>query len=240
MTGLGRKVSFLAIVAVIATAVMGAAYTLWYEDLELHANVATGEMDGTIVCATDKDNELVGWPAPPSVLEPFASYPKADPLKDVADPPISVQGDDVHEWLVELSNTYPGYMYDCELHVGNTGDVPWHVELAKITVEYPDGSLHYGICSGSKCTFGDRDPYTPALSPVYVEIHNFTGCQVHADEDVNASLFIGVNQSALEAAHYKIWLSYQVNQWNESAWDGCTNNGPIPRPGNQGPVLPPI
>ena len=235
MQGLIKRLSFLAIVMVVAIGTLGAAYTLWYEDLELHADVSTGTLTGEIVCATNLDNENPSWPAPPSSIDPFEQYPKAEPLKDVATDLITHQGDTLQEWVLEVGNTYPGYMFDCELHIANTGTVPWHVEIVTLEVMLPNGDLVLGSCEGSKCTLGDKDPITPGLSPIYVEIANFEGCQVHAEEDVNASLFVGVNQSAEEGSLYKVWLTYRVNQWNESTWNDCRD----PRTDPIRPVLPP-
>ena len=235
MRGLGRKLSFLAAVAVMATALAGAAHTLWYERLTLGANITTGTLDGSILCATNLDNENPSWPAPGTPIDPFEQYPKANPLKDVATALVTRQGSTLHEWVLQVGNTYPGYMFDCEIHVANTGTVPWHVELVQIKVTLPDGTTVFGSCGRMKCTYGDRDPYTQGLSELYVEVANFEGCQVHANDDKNASLFIGINQAAKEASQYKVELAYQVNQWNESNWFDCGRDNPD-RPG---PVLPP-
>src|SRR4051812_37491450 len=127
MRGLGRKVSVLVMVAVIATAIMGAAYSLWFENLQATATITTGSLDAGLICAPPVDNENVSWPSPPSTLLPFKFYPKAKPLKDVATAPVG-SGLSPYEWDISVSNTYPGYMIDCELHMQNTASVPWHVE----------------------------------------------------------------------------------------------------------------
>ena len=94
MKGLGRKVSFLAVAAVTATALLGASYTLWYENLNLNATVATGTLDGKINCAVAGDNDeltggaiIEGYPAPATQAShtyadplPWASHPLVDPL----------------------------------------------------------------------------------------------------------------------------------------------------------------
>lgn len=254
MTGLGRRVSALAIIAVVATALLGSAYTLWYEDLVLQTVVETGTLDGEIGCGSAIDNEISNWRSPPSFQPPHGGYPEAVPLKDVAVGPFSDGGDDFpHEWVIAVSNTYPGYALDCEVEIINTGTVPWHVENIAIKVE--ECETPAGPCteivpgpaewatdcptdqSGADCmwgNFGISPPNYPdgldEWSPVFVEVENWTGCQVHANNDLEASLFIGVNQSALELTTYRITLTYTLNQWNESAYIGCTNNGPILHP----------
>jgi hypothetical protein len=86
------------------------------------------------------------------------------------------------------------------------------------------------IVSNSDCTWGDLGINPPDYpdgledwSPIYLEVENWEGCQVHQNQDLDASLFIGVNQSAKENTKYVISVTYTVNQWNESAWEGCNN-----------------
>lgn len=234
MKGLGKKASLLALLAVVATALVGSAYTIWYDKLTATTTVSTSDLKGAILCATNLDNENLQWPAPPTTIEPFLEYPMASPLKDVATTLVTHQGSTVQQWVLQVGNTYPGYMFDCELHIANTGKVPWHVEVAQIKVTLPDGSVVYGACADGLCTYGDRDWHTPGLSQVYVEVADFEGCQVHSGRDKNASFFVGVNQSAQQGAQYKVELTYQVNQWNESSWNSCGNR----KADLDGPVLP--
>lgn len=244
MKGLGTKATFLFLSLTLATAVLGSAYTLWFEDLRLEANVTTTTLDGEILCGQVGDNEATNWPAPPSGQDPFGEYPEGPKLgpggtlKDVATSIVSDGGEDFpHEWSLIVGNTYPGYALDCEVEIFNTAPLPWHVEDMTVTVEeceVPNGpcvllDAWELVCDlDEDCTWGDLGINPPNYpdgldewSPVYVEVESFLGCQLHQGDDLAASLFIGVNQSAKENVKYVITLSYQVNQWNESIWDGC-------------------
>lgn len=244
MTSIGKKAGLLALCSVIATALLGSAYSLWFEDVQISAVAATAELDGEIICGQVGDNEATNWPAPPTSQDPFGEYPEGPllgpggTLKDVATQIISDGGEGYpHEWSLIVGNTYPGYALDCEVEIFNTASVPWHVEQMVITVE--ECEIPSGPCvlleaweldceSEDDCFWGDLGINPPNYpdgldewSPVYVEVENFLGCQLHEGDDLAASLFMGVNQSAKENIEYRITLSYQVNQWNESIWGGC-------------------
>lgn len=244
MNGLGKRASFLALAAVLATALLGSAYSLWFEQLQVNETVSTGNLDGLITCAQPVDNEInapIGGGFWSTVLAPQAFYPVASPLKDVASAPTGTQNGP-HEFDVSVSNTYPGYMEDCELHLVNTGTVPWHIEVESITVLENGVPILTGTCpplnpnSPGSCTAGDISPTNPAGKPLYVKFLDLRGCQLHEDNERIGSLFIGVNQSAHESTNYTVKLQFQVNQWNESGYSGC---GQL-RPGNTGPLLPQI
>lgn len=256
MKGLGRKASFLAIVAVLATAVMGSAYSLWFEELSATTNITTSHLDAKIGCIKPVDNEMPvpnwqtgGW---------FDLYPNASPLKDVADTIVLTQPNS-HLMELQVSNAYPGYAWDCEIHITNPSPLPWHIEDFVIKVLECDST---GIicnpitpppapappwamtCTQYTCSWGSLGISPPnfpnglaAWSPFNVVIPNWRGCQVH-DTDLlgpfnGGSLLFGVNQSAKENTKYKIQIEYQVNQWNESSYDGCGHM----KPGYSGPVL---
>ncbi len=229
MKGLGRKVSFLAVAAVIATALLGAAYTLWYENLTLNATVSTGTLDGKIICSITGDNdELAGG----AIIE---GYPAPVPLKDIGEIVSSAPdpAGNNHAWLISVTNAYPGYAFDCEYTIRNTGSVPWHVEVEQLVVTRDDGTPLFGTCTGFRCIYGEIAPTDPTKSEVFVDAGNWQGCQFHANEYDHDSFIVGINQAAKEHAIYKIQLKFQLNQWNESGWSDCrTPVGP--------PVLPPI
>ena len=223
MNALGKRAGFLALVLVMSTALVGAAYTLWYEDVQISTHVTTGELDGRIECGVRDDNEdESGWTNVP----PADSYPQADPLKDVADPVIG-DGTDPHNYVLTLSNVYPGYMADCELHILNTGTVPWHIEMEQIVVTEGATTVLTGQCdapnpfSQGECWAGDISPTDPDGEPLYVEFSDLRGCQVHEGNQKVGSIFIGVNQSAEESTTYTVILKFRIQQWNESYWHNC-------------------
>ncbi len=251
---LGRQASSLAMVLVMSTALVGAAYTLWYEDVQISATVATTSLDGRIRCGALADSEDADewpWPPPPSDdFPPHTEYPLGPLLgpggtpKDVAVGPVSSGSAPYHEWSVTVSNAYPGYAFDCEVELLNNAPLPWHVENIEIVVQecpLPAGPCttmvpppasqitNCPVATSSDCTWGDLGINPPVghpgglanWSPVFVEVENWEGCQVHQNQDLEASLFVGINQPAKENTKYVITVTYTVNQWNESAWNGC-------------------
>jgi len=223
MSSIGKKAGVLALFGVFATALLGSAYTLWYEDVQLDVVAATGELDGAIYCGGIGDNE-----GPWSVqLPPASFYPPADPLKDVADP-ITIDESDEDNFVLNLSNVYPGYMADCEVHILNTGTVPWHIEMQSIVVLVGDDVILEGDCEAPNqfsqgiCWAGDISPTDPDGDPLYVQFNDVRGCQVHGPSGQKVgSLFLGVNQSALEDTEYTVLLKFRLHQWNESYWHNC-------------------
>ena len=252
MKGLGRKASFLALVAVLATAVFGSAYSLWFQDLSTTQNISTASLDAHLTCAQPSDNQNSQWPTP-GYGQPFASYPIASILKDVASVSLAPEPAPYHEVTLNVTNAYPGYAFDCEVHISNPTNLPWHLEDEKFVVLQcdqvgnnctplqPPPPSWTTTCTTYSCKWGDRgiNPPTYPLglatwSPVYAQATNWEGCQVHLEDDfVAGSIFVGVNQSAKQNSQYKIVFEYQVNQWNESSWNGCGNL----KPGASGPTL---
>ena len=249
-----KQFAIVAMAVVLGTALIGSAYTLWFEDLELHADVTTGELDGWIICGTgvvDNDGfDINGdWLSDPGFpLANIFGYPHADPLKDVGQV-TKAENDGDHTYLIEIVNAYPGYAVDCELELRNQngGTIPWHVETLEIMVRktLPNGDVIElvgpVVCDPfpGDCVWGTEpfEPpptaFDPNSSQISVVVPNFQGCQVHPGDEVDGSLIIGVNQAAMEGSKYEIWIKFQINQWNESGWSGCgQQTGP--------PVLPPV
>ncbi len=255
MKGLGRKASFLAVVAVLATAVMGSAYSLWFEKLTATTNITTTHLDAQITCTTPSENEAANWPL---VGPYFQAYPTANPIKQVASAVAVVQTAPFHLMEIQVDNAYPGYAWDCQAHIYNTAPLPWHLEDMVIKVLECDSNGQNCVpvppppppkswamqCDTYTCWWGDLGISPPTFpngldswSPFYVAVPNWEGCQVHNTNTGGVgnggSLQFGVNQSAKQNTRYKIVIEYQVNQWNESAWGGCGNM----KPGFTGPVL---
>ena len=237
MNALGRKSAFLALLLVMATAFAGSAYTLWYEDLQISAQVSTTSLDASIACSPPGENEDSQW----SSFPPFGTYPQPDPLKEVGSVVLESQAG---PHLVELTidNAYPGYAWDCEVHVVNTAPLPWHMEDIQIVVEEcdengancvvlgPPPPSWVTTCAGGTCRWGDLGISPPTYptgletwSPLFAAVTNWEGCQVHQEDffGLSGSFFVGINQSAKEDTVYKISVTYTVNQWNESVWNGC-------------------
>jgi hypothetical protein len=237
MNALGRKPAFLALVLLAATAVVGSAYTLWYEQLQINTTVSTTTLDASIACSPPGENEDAQW----SSFLPFSKYPKPNPLKEVGSVVLEEQ-DGPHLVELTIEDAYPGYAFDCEVHIVNTDPLPWHMESVQIVVEEcdengencevlgPPPTSWATSCVGFSCTWGNsgvNPPNYPAgldtWSPLFAYVTNWQGCQVHQGDEFGlpGSFFVGINQSAKENTVYKVSVVFQVNQWNESAWNGC-------------------
>ena len=148
------------------------------------------------------------------------------------------------ELSLTISGAYPGYAVDCKLDFKNVGTVPVHVEREFIDIDVNnDGQyeLRYECtANGGQPDCRNLDPIanpwtsTTNSSPVYVRWVNGLGCQLHANERSSGDFFIGVRQPAAENTTYRVKFSVQVNQWNESGWNGCA----IPKLDSQGNPLP--
>lgn len=248
MKGLGRRVSTLAILAVMATATLGAVYTLWFENLTLKTAVATGTLNAAVTCGTgvadndgiDINNDEIGDLAIADIL----GYPNPIPLKDVGMAAGETNPNlDPHSYVITVTNAYPGYAVDCELELRNIGTVPWHIETVSLKV-YKNGDLLPGnlVCTGTpiivgNCTWGTISPTQtgPDHSEMYFALtEDPRGCQIHNPLAWATSLIIGTNQEAEEGVTYTFVLEFQVNQWNESDWISCH----VDNPAFPGPVLP--
>lgn len=237
-----KRVSFLAIVMVVAIATLGAAYTLWYEDLSLHADVSTGTLDASITCRGLGDNDSGNtnhplYPDPGKDIGVVGGIGTAP--KDLDLVPPSTDDDTNHGFLITVTNAYPGYFFDCEFDLENTGNVAWHIESFTVEVHKngvaltPPLPLDCGNALPGTRPFcelgelkltgpnGDPNPFDPNSTPLFITYHDMSGCQVHGGDKETASLEIGVNQAAMENSTYEIWLFFTVNQWNESDWQTC-------------------
>lgn len=243
MKGLGKRASFLALATILGTALLGSAYTLWYEQMEVDLAVSTTTLDASISCIDPADNESLKWPTTGPL---FQAYPAAPTIKDEADAEIVVQPD-YHRVEFLVSNAYPGYAWDCEVHIFNIAPLPWHLEDIQFSVEECDlletncvtlpqpPATWSTICQPGVCFWGNlgvNPPGYPAgldtWSPVFAAVTNWEGCQEHEENffGLSGSFFVGINQSAKELTKYKLVVTYQVNQWNESAWTGCNQPKP--------------
>jgi hypothetical protein len=105
MRPLGHKASFLALAAVVATAVMGAAHAMWFEDLRLTTNATTGTLDARIGC---------------------------DP-GDPEGPVIQVDDSNPPSLLLTVSGAEPDSVLTCALSIENTGTLAWHLESQEVS-----------------------------------------------------------------------------------------------------------
>ena len=220
MKGLGRRLTALAMVIVIATAMTGSVYTLWYEELELRASISTGTLDAKIVCnpaAADNDNTLV------SAAAVVPGYPK--PPTNIGDIDVNATGSlGDYQFAIVANNAYPGYAIACKVELTNTGTVAWHIETQTIVVKQGGTVLDLindPICNLTTCEAGAVAPTDATKDPVWVSMKDVRGCQIHTTEKQTSDLYIGFNKSATQETPYSFSVKFQVNQWNESGWRAC-------------------
>jgi hypothetical protein len=196
--GHAYRASFIAMVALLATAVMGAAYTMWFEDFKADAQVASGTIDATLVCE--------------SVTAPAKAEAEDGP-------------DGTHAYNIEVSGLEAGQTIECDLKITNNGTTPWHLEEQALKVLLPANATYAATCEGhpGDCVAGGQWPEPEAGNPkpLYASIEDLQGCQVHEGASLDATLFVGVNEEADPETTYNIELTFKVHQWNESEWDGC-------------------
>ncbi len=208
-----RPLAVVGLTLVLGLALLAIANALWFQTLSLHASVSTAEVKVEWTGMSCQDNETAsgfhfrGWPNPSKDVGKFTN--------DV--------GDDL---TLTLSNAYPGYGVDCELELVDTGNVPVHLEQWEITVDDPSTPQNPDLvvhCTKSPCKTrpGGPELYLPIGDPIYGELVDGIGCQLHADDQMASSFRVGVRQTAHENTTYVVKLHAQFNQWNESAWNGC-------------------
>ena len=190
-------------VTVVAICLLGAAQALWYEQLTAKTAVSSGTLDAELTCE----------------LELYESEQEG----------ISGEAAGSHEYLITVIDASHGNQYRCELSVENTGNVAWRIETLDLRVFYEDegGPQEYAVeCpappNGDPCTAGGPWPDDGTnTEPLFVQIDDIRGCEVLAGDTQNAVLIVGVNEIAEPTTEHTLQLKFQVNQWNESDWDGC-------------------
>lgn len=182
-----RHTGVLMMMGVVALGLLGAAYTLWFEDLRLEANVTTGtfdvdlsyesatpvvaqpnvdELGSGVATLLDQDYNAFGNTFPEGKLKPTCSGEvTTDPNYNTA------ANDEISNNLLVLtmSNLYPyaGCEFTTDVHV--VGNVPVHLAIT-------DAGLEEYVCNDQNvCNWvalgpGDA-PWSNALDPAMTEPH---------------------------------------------------------------------
>ena len=124
-------VSLIMVVALAATAMLGAVGTTWYEALTASASTTTTSLDATVVCS---------------------SLTETDPQNSIT--PTSA-ANTVYSWGLSIPNAYPGYILTCNYTLTNTALVPWHIESLSVVVTDPSN-----VQTSATCTLGGSCSYT--------------------------------------------------------------------------------
>jgi hypothetical protein len=126
MNGVGRRLVFLAAVTMIATSMLGATYTIWYEDL-----IAAGAAETGSVEAAWESNATCA-----NVTGDFSATSTSD---------------DPRRLLVSIVQGLYGERIDCTARIVNTGTVAVHVEQIKLTVTDTAGTVYELTCDENGC-----------------------------------------------------------------------------------------
>lgn len=240
-----RHTGVLMMLGVVALGLIGAAYTLWYENLELTATVSTGtfDVDGSVhgaavpvvslnnggtylttaqaAVATGQSEAVIGSKMPSCTQ---AVGTDTDPANNNDD-------QDIDNNVVQLtaSNLYPfaGCRYIIDIH--NTGTVPAHVALTNVTLTCTAVAPHL-------CPPPPLAPWTNTLLPVSVggtsnlaQCQAFLGAiatwngndveipgiQLHAGNELACEFILALDQADVEGTTWVFTASYTAHQWNE-------------------------
>jgi hypothetical protein len=194
----------LLMLMVLALASLGVGYGLWSETLTIRGEVHTGEVDARWVTAGCF--EFNSWPALPTAPE---DYGEAEG-KDVGQWKISIDPDDDQILHFEITNGYPSYAVDCQVHFLVEGTIPVIVRGTAIGA----GPELTG------CTLTGDNKKTLQCDQLTVIFTDNLGSQLHPGDEAASSLTVHVEQPADENAVYEFDVRVCMAQWNEAATPG--------------------
>jgi hypothetical protein len=188
----------------LALVTMAVGYGLWSEMLNIHGTVKTGEVDAWWTTCDCIDYGLDPNPSP---------NPPKD--KDVGSTACWIDDNNPHLMHVVVSNGYPSYWNNCEVHLQNTGTVPIKIRGYKVIPK------NFTMASG----YGEDD------GEIWVKYWDGVDTQMdlcpHPSCEQASSLQFHVEQPALENHDYEFDVLVCVAQWNEDAsMDECLEFAP--------------
>ena len=152
-----RHSGVLMMVAVVALGLLGAAYTLWYEDLQLNATVTTGTFDADVSVHDIGPNDNEGLPvvaqvganpaSVPSLLASnyaaFGPFPVGKPAttcdasESTGGAPLTANdATDDNVLTLTMGGLYPYAGCEYDINIDNLqGSVPFHVAITNVTLE---------------------------------------------------------------------------------------------------------
>lgn len=186
-----KTLSVLVAALVLALALTGVVYGLWYEMLFIHGTVETGNVDVVweqprpIDCNEDDHGKEVGW---------FTA------LVDRRNP---------HILNFTVHNAYPSYTAHCQLGYVSAGTIPVHTEFERFIPgpELHDCDIRQNERTGS---------FVAACDELTVTWSNGRCQQLHQGDDNHGSFEVHLNQPASELATYTFSVELEFWQFNES------------------------
>ncbi|MEN4011561.1 MAG: hypothetical protein AB1453_15045 [Chloroflexota bacterium] len=187
----------------------GIAYGLWSETLRVEGVVHTGEVYGEWTSCICNDDGLDPLPTP----WPYA-YPR--PIrKDVGSTTCVIDEKDPRILRLTITNGYPSYWGNCEVHFANTGSVPVIIRGYRVIPH------NFTLATSNGAENGE----------IWVRYWDGVGAQMEpCDHDTceqASSLQFHVEQPAKENHTYRFSVQVCLGQWNEAATlDQCLEAAP--------------
>lgn len=211
------RTSILAIGVVFLLLVTGVAYGLWSETLRVEGIVHTGEVYGewTSCICIDSDAGSLD-PLPPDPW-PY-SYPPWV-RKDVGRTTCAIDSTDPRILHLTISNGYPSYWGNCEVHFANTGTVPVVIRGYRIVA--------HNFTRATKNGAGNGEIWVRYWDGVGAPMEPAPCDEENGSCEQAGSLQFHVEQPALENHTYRFSVLLCLGQWNETATlDECLAAAP--------------
>jgi hypothetical protein len=200
----------VAAVLLIALATLGVGYGLWSKTLTIKGTVNTGEIDARWVevnCA-----EFYPWPE--------GGNPGEVEGKDVGYTEAWIDPDNNQILHIIVTNAYPSYAVDCQVHFWIDGTIPVILRGTKI-VAISD-NLTGCVLTGNQVKILSCDQMT-------IEFWDGIGTQIDPPDGGANSLRLHVEQLADQDTEYRFDVGVCFAQWNESAnAEQCFAAAPLP------------
>ena len=171
----------------IALMLVGVSYAMWSKTLYIDGTVNTGTVNAIWTKATNLDGT--------GELDPKPDGTRRD--KDVGE--TIVTGLETQTLVVTVNNAYPCYYNDLQVEFTYIGTVPARIQEINII---PDG---WTVASA----YGADD------GPIWIELVNGIGAQLHEGDKSASSFTFHVEQCAEQGHTYTFTVEIVLVQWNE-------------------------
>jgi hypothetical protein len=191
-----------ALLLLLSLAVLGVGYGMWSKTLFIRGTVNTGTVDAKWVGAICV--EFHSWPNFPQSSDDLGEFEG----KDVGSTYFQIDQDDDQIVHVTVTNGYPSYAVDCEMHFEYEGTIPVIVRGTNIV------PISENL---TNCVLSSDQPLTLSCDQLTVIYTDGIGSQLHQGAQEASSLTIHVEQPADQLSTYKFEVWHCMAQWNEDA-----------------------
>jgi hypothetical protein len=188
----------MALLLLLGLAGVGVGYGLWSKSLLILGTVDTGWVDARWTLATC--SEFYPWPVGGHAGEVEG--------KDVGSTSAEIDAEDPSILHITVTNGYPSYAVDCQVHFTNSGTIP--VFMRGTTIIPVSANL-------TNCTLTGNQAKTLSCDQLTVKFVDNIGSQFDPGDELASSLTLHVEQPADELATYEFEVQVCMAQWNEPA-----------------------